>query len=190
MYLGTHAKAQSGSIHLNDARTRWARYKQHNTMGVTEPLASFDPFRVGAVDHDVRGERRSVHRYSERIRGKLRVRKVLPGALRGDGAHLYAMETESGKEKMKNKKMKNKKMSLSICELLTINVILVNTLLLIIERDTISYEKDVYAFEAIKKSNLISIIQHNPYIGYVYLLCAVILVICGLCRLISRRSRK
>ena len=94
------------------------------------------------------------------------------------------------KQKVERKKMKNKKMSLSICELLKINVILVNTLLLIIERDTVSYEKDVYAFEAIKKSNLISIIQHNPYIGYIYLLCAVILVICGLCRLISRRSRK
>lgn len=67
--------------------------------GVTEPLASFDPFRGGAVDHDVRGERRSVHRYSFRIRGRLRVRKVLPGALRGDGTNLYAMETESGKKK-------------------------------------------------------------------------------------------
>lgn len=79
-------------------------------------------------------------------------------------------------------KGKNTKFCFTTSELLTISAILCNTLFLLVIRDSVSYENDANDFMAIHKSDFFTIIQHNPIIGYVYLICAVILVICGLHR--------
>ena len=71
---------------------------------------------------------------------------------------------------------------LNIVELLVSIAIFVNTLVLLLMRNTISYEStDV--FEPVSKSSVITIMQHNPVIGYVYLTCGAILICSGIYRL-------
>lgn len=71
---------------------------------------------------------------------------------------------------------------LNITELIVSITILVNTLVLLLMQNTISYELQD-TFEPVQKSSVITIMQHNPVIGYVYLICGVILICSGIYRL-------
>ena len=72
----------------------------------------------------------------------------------------------------------------NIIELLATIVLLVNTFILIIFQNTITYEK-VTLFEITPKSSYLTIMQHNPIFGIIYMTCGVILLICAIDRLIK-----
>lgn len=71
---------------------------------------------------------------------------------------------------------------LNITELIVSITILVNTLVLLLIQNTISYELQD-TFEPAQKSSVITIMQHNPVIGCVYLICGTILICSGIYRL-------
>ena len=77
----------------------------------------------------------------------------------------------------------------NIIELLATIVLLVNTFILIIFQNTITYEK-VTLFEITPKSSYLTIMQHNPIFGIIYMTCGVILLICAIDRLIKYTKSK
>lgn len=80
----------------------------------------------------------------------------------------------------------------NICELTAPIGILLNTFFLFVIRDTYSYEKTpIDLNQPTPKSNYITIIQHNPAIGYIYLVCGGVLLISGIyrfCRYLKSRN--
>ena len=66
-----------------------------------------------------------------------------------------------------------------ICKYLSVIGILVNTVSLVIFRNTISYEK-ISLCSPTQKSNYLTIIQHNPIFGMIYVVCVTVLVLCEL----------
>lgn len=76
-----------------------------------------------------------------------------------------------------------------ICEILSAIIILLNTGLLVAIRNTVSYEKSTLG-EITPKSSFCVIIQHNPYIGYIFIVCGFFLLIAGVYRLYSYCVRK
>ena len=71
-----------------------------------------------------------------------------------------------------------------ICKYLSVIGILVNTVNLLILRNTISYEK-ISLGSPTQKSNYLTIIQHNPMFGMIYVVCVTILVLCELYELFT-----
>lgn len=71
-----------------------------------------------------------------------------------------------------------------ICKYLSVIGILVNTASLMIFRNTISYEK-ISLGSPIQKSNYLTIIQHNPIFGMIYVVCVTVLVLCELYQLFT-----
>lgn len=69
-----------------------------------------------------------------------------------------------------------------IHELIGFVLALINTLVLLVIKNTITYEKVPYD-EITPKSSCIVIIQHNPYIVYAYMICVLILVFSVLYRI-------
>lgn len=83
-------------------------------------------------------------------------------------------------------KNNDKKYILKICELLAVIGIIVNTIILMIIRETWTYEKVPYwDFNPTPKSSIITIIQYNPVLEIVYVLCSIVLLLCGVYRLIK-----
>lgn len=76
----------------------------------------------------------------------------------------------------------------NIVEMIASALILANTIVLLVIRDTISYELQE-TFEPTQKSSVITIIQHNPILGYVYLICGIILLCSGIYRLYDTRAK-
>jgi len=66
-----------------------------------------------------------------------------------------------------------------ICKYLSVIGILVNTVSLVIFRNTISYEK-ISLGSPTQKSNYLTIIQHNPMFGMIYVVCVTVLILCEL----------
>lgn len=71
-----------------------------------------------------------------------------------------------------------------ICKYLSVIGILVNTVSLVIFRNTISYEK-ISLGSPTQKSNYLTIIQHNPIFGMIYVVCVTVLVLCELYELFT-----
>lgn len=83
-------------------------------------------------------------------------------------------------------KKQDKKYLFKICELLAAIGLLGNTIILIIFRNTLSYEEvSLWDFSPIPKSSYLTIIQHNPIFGIVYIFCGMVLLLCGVYRLIK-----
>lgn len=74
-----------------------------------------------------------------------------------------------------------KKDWISVVEVLTSAVTLLNTFALVIVRNTLSYES-VNTFDPIQKSSYTVIMQHNPFFGYIFLVCAFVMMACALHR--------
>lgn len=83
-------------------------------------------------------------------------------------------------------KKQDKKYLFKICELLAVIGLLGNTIILIIFRNTWSYEEiSLLDFSPIQKSSYLTIIQHNPIFAIVYIFCGIVLLLCGVYRLIK-----
>lgn len=76
-----------------------------------------------------------------------------------------------------------------ICKYLSVIGILVNTVSLVIFRNTISYEK-ILLGSPIQKSNYLTIIQHNPIFGMIYVVCVTVLVLCELYQLFTSNKKQ
>lgn len=83
-------------------------------------------------------------------------------------------------------KKQDKNFLFKICELLATIGILGNTLILIIFQNTLTYEEvPFWDFSPTPKSSYLTIIQHNPIFGIVYIFCGMVLLLCGVYRLIK-----
>ena len=77
-----------------------------------------------------------------------------------------------------------------IHEILPIAIIGINTLVLFTIQNTISYETVSYT-QITPKSSCMTIIQHNPFIGYIYIGCGVVLILSAVYRLyLSLRGKE
>ena len=76
-----------------------------------------------------------------------------------------------------------------IHEMLSIDIIGINTLVLFIIKYTISYEPISYT-QITPPSSCMTIIQHNPFIGYIYIGCGVVLILSAVYRLYLLLRRK
>lgn len=74
------------------------------------------------------------------------------------------------------------KKKIYIHEMLTIDIMLINTLVLLTIKSTISYEPVSYT-QITPPSSCMTIIQHNPFIGYIYFGCGVVLILSAVYRL-------
>ena len=75
---------------------------------------------------------------------------------------------------------------INIFELLATIGILGNTIILIIFRNTWTYEEiSLLDFSPIQKSSYLTIIQYNPIFAIVYIFCGMVLLLCGVYRLIQ-----
>lgn len=73
-----------------------------------------------------------------------------------------------------------------ICELLAAIGLLGNTIILIIFRNTWTYEEvPFWDFSPTPKSSYLIIIQHNPVFAIVYIFCGTALLLCGVYKLIK-----
>lgn len=80
-----------------------------------------------------------------------------------------------------------KKYLFKICELLAAIGLLGNTLILMIFRNTWTYEKiPILEFKPTPKSSYLTIMQYNPIFTIVYILCGMVLLLCGVYRLIKK----
>ena len=87
-------------------------------------------------------------------------------------------------------KKQDKNFLFKICELLATIGILGNTLILIIFQNTWTYEKlPILKFEPTPKSSYLTIIQHNPIFVIIYILCGLVLLMCGSMTLLMVLSR-
>ncbi len=83
-------------------------------------------------------------------------------------------------------KKQEKKYLFKICELLATIGLLGNTIILIIFRNTWTYEEiSLLDFLPIQKSSYLTIIQYNPIFAIVYIFCSMVLLLCGVYRLIQ-----
>lgn len=83
-------------------------------------------------------------------------------------------------------KKQDKKYLFKICELLAAIGLLGNTIILIIFRNTLTYEEVPFGdFSPTPKSSYLTIIQYNPIFGIVYIFCGMVLLLCGVYRLIK-----
>lgn len=75
---------------------------------------------------------------------------------------------------------------INIFELLATIGILGNTIILIIFRNTWTYEEiSLLDFSPIQKSSYLTIIQYNPIFAIVYIFCGMVLLLRGVYRLIQ-----
>lgn len=83
-------------------------------------------------------------------------------------------------------KKQDKKYLFQICELLSTIGLLGNTIILIIFRNTWTYEEVSFLnFSPTPKSSYLTIIQHNPIFAIMYAFCGMVLLLCGVYRLIK-----
>lgn len=83
-------------------------------------------------------------------------------------------------------KKQDKKNLFIICELVATIGLLGNTIILIIFRNTLTYEEVSFLdFSPTPKSSYLTIIQHNPIFAIVYIFCGMVLLLCGVYRLIK-----
>lgn len=83
-------------------------------------------------------------------------------------------------------KKQEKNYLLKIYELLATIGLLGNTIILIIFRNTWTYEEiSLFDFSPIQKSSYLTIIQHNPIFAILYIFCGMVLLLCGVYRLIQ-----
>lgn len=83
-------------------------------------------------------------------------------------------------------KKQDKKYLFKICELLTSIGLIGNTIILMIIRNTWTYEEVSYLeFTPTPKSSYLTIIQYNPVFAIVYFVCGMGLLLCGVYRLIG-----
>ena len=74
-----------------------------------------------------------------------------------------------------------------ICELLEAIGLLGNTIVLVIFRNTWTYEESpIWDFSPTPKSSYLTIIQQNPVFAIIYIVCGMLLLLCGTYRLIKR----
>lgn len=58
------------------------------------------------------------------------------------------------------------------------------TIILFVIQDTVSYEK-ASSFEPVSKSRIWTIMEYNPIIGYGYIVCTAVIVVCAIGRMMG-----